>query len=325
MSITLRKLRYFVAAAESGSVTGAATSLNVSQPSISIAIAELEQDLGGQLFIRLHSKGMTLAPIGRKLLQQARDVLARADDLVATVRADSHELRGSIFVGCLSNLSSRYFGDIARRFALRHPEIQLRLRDADQEALLELLAAGEIEVAITYNVLSEDKLVLTDLLEVTPYVIVHDKHRLRNRVSVHLSELANEPCILLDLPISRRYFSALFEMLSFKPQLRYSVRSIETVRSLVANGLGYSVLTSPISSGATYDGRRIVTLPLSDPILKPKIVCVQDAGLAARPAVRTFVEFLTDYFGSLNTSVGSRRARPSARFRPATGGLSRRS
>ncbi len=307
MDVTLRKLRYFVAAAEHGNVTNAAAALNVSQPSVSTAVAQLEVDLGAQLFLRLHSKGMALTPQGRTLLQQARDVLARVDDLIATMVASSREPHGNIHVGCLGYLAGRFFGDIARRFALAHPEIQIRLRDQDQEELLQSLRTGEIELAITYNLLSEEKLAIVELMEVSPYVIVHAHHPLARRGGVHLRELAGDPCILPDLPISRRYFASLFGALGLTPDLRYRTQSIETVRSFVANGLGYSILTSPIRSLEAYDGKQLQTLELLDTVIKPKIVCVRDAGLALRPATRAFAEFLVAYFAGLAGEAPARR------------------
>ncbi len=307
MDVTLRKLRYFVAAAEHGNVTNAAATLNVSQPSVSTAVAQLEADFGAQLFLRLHSKGMALTPAGRTLLQQARDVLARVDDLIATMVASSREPQGSIHVGCLGYLAGRFFGDIARQFALRHPEIQVRLRDEDQEGLLASLRNGEIELAITYDLLSEERLEITELMEVAPYVIVHACHPLARRGRVHLRELAADPCILPDLPISQRYYAALFSAVGLTPDLRYRTQSIEAVRSFVANGLGYSILTSPIRSLETYDGKRLKTLELLDKVIKPKIVCVRDAGLQLRPATRAFADFLVAYFAGVAGEPPARR------------------
>ena len=75
---TLRQLEYLVTAAEAGSVAGAAARLNVSQPSISTAIAKLEDSLGVQLFMRHHAAGISLTPAGTRLMDEARNLLERA-------------------------------------------------------------------------------------------------------------------------------------------------------------------------------------------------------------------------------------------------------
>ena len=79
--LSLRALRYFVAAAETGSVTGGAHQVRVSQPSISAAIARLEADLKVQLFVRHHAKGLSLTLSGDRLLVQARSLLAHAREV----------------------------------------------------------------------------------------------------------------------------------------------------------------------------------------------------------------------------------------------------
>src|SRR4051794_9762573 len=81
MRFTLRQLEYFVAAGDSGSITLASEKVNISQPSISAAIAHLETELGVQLFIRHHAQGLSLTPQGVQLLRDARALLLQADEL----------------------------------------------------------------------------------------------------------------------------------------------------------------------------------------------------------------------------------------------------
>ena len=87
MQFTLKHLRYFVAAAERGSVTAAARAIHVSQPSISEAIAHLEAVFDLQLFLRHHAQGLSPTPAGRRLLLEARSLLAHADDLASIAPA----------------------------------------------------------------------------------------------------------------------------------------------------------------------------------------------------------------------------------------------
>src|SRR5438552_13597925 len=81
---TLKQLAYFTAAAEEESVTGAARALNVSQPSISAAIAHLERVLGVQLFLRHHAQGLSLTAAGRTIFAEARNLLAHAGELATS-------------------------------------------------------------------------------------------------------------------------------------------------------------------------------------------------------------------------------------------------
>ena len=92
MNISLRLLRYVTAAADCGNVTEAARRLQVSQPSVSAAIAELEQMLGVTIFVRHHAKGVTLTPAGQRLINEARLLLKHAEEFYLNVRRDFADL-----------------------------------------------------------------------------------------------------------------------------------------------------------------------------------------------------------------------------------------
>lgn len=98
---TLRQLEYFVAVGEAGSITVAAGRVNVSSPSISTAISQLETEFGMPLFVRQHAQGLSLTQAGRALMDQARAVLREADRLVDLAGDISGQVRGPIMVGCM--------------------------------------------------------------------------------------------------------------------------------------------------------------------------------------------------------------------------------
>lgn len=79
MRFSFRKLEYFVAAGETGSITLASERIHISQSAVSTAITQLERELGVQLFVRLHAQGLSLTPAGRKLLRDAKNLLAQAE------------------------------------------------------------------------------------------------------------------------------------------------------------------------------------------------------------------------------------------------------
>ena len=101
MRFTFRQLEYFVAAGETGSITLASERINISQPSISTAISNLETELGVQLFIRHHAHGLSLTPAGRRLLIEAKTLLAQASHLYDVVSEVTDIVRGQLSVGCL--------------------------------------------------------------------------------------------------------------------------------------------------------------------------------------------------------------------------------
>src|SRR5690349_529815 len=98
--MNLRQLECFVAAADAGTMTAAAAQLFVSQSAISLAVAQLERSVGTQLLIRHKARGLELTPAGRRLLPQARSLLAHADDVRTAAEAEGGALSGPLTVGC---------------------------------------------------------------------------------------------------------------------------------------------------------------------------------------------------------------------------------
>src|SRR5918998_3955740 len=96
MRYTLRQLEYFIAAGEAGSITLASERIHISQPSISTAISHLEKELGVQLFIRHHAQGLSLTPIGRELLREAKSLVAQAERLFSLASEREGQVRGSL-------------------------------------------------------------------------------------------------------------------------------------------------------------------------------------------------------------------------------------
>src|ERR1035441_9635410 len=136
MKYTFRQLTYFIAAAETGSITLASKRASISQPAISTAISHIERELDVQLFLRHHAHGLSLTPAGRTLL--------RAADI-------SHQMRGELSVGWFSTLAPIVMPELIHSFLKAFPETQIRCRENHQEGLLHTLREAETEVAITYD------------------------------------------------------------------------------------------------------------------------------------------------------------------------------
>ena len=98
MDVNLRALRYFVMAAETGTISEAALKLNISQPSVSAAIQKLEDIHGVQLFIRMPTKGIRLTSDGLRFLERARLLLAQSDEFQHDVNTMSQSLGGEITI-----------------------------------------------------------------------------------------------------------------------------------------------------------------------------------------------------------------------------------
>jgi DNA-binding transcriptional LysR family regulator len=295
MDVSLRTLRYFIAAADHGNVTQAARDLKVSQPSVSLAIAQVEKVFNAQLFVRQHSRGVALTPLGTEVLREARKLLAHAKDFSAGA-GQGHEIRGTLSIGCLTYIVPRYLPGLLRGFLARHANVEVDFRDGDQGELVRGLDNGELEAVLTYDLMLPRRLAVEPLLELKPYVLVAADHRLTKRKAIHLREIADEPCVLLSLPISHDYFAAIFGSVGLAPNIRYRTVSVEATRSLVSNGLCYSILTLPAKTLITYDGRRLAVLRLRDSLPPIRIASAHLADHKLRPVGQAFLGHARAFF-----------------------------
>ena len=296
IDVSLRVLRYFVAAADHGNVTAAARALKVSQPSVSLAVSQLEEALNTQLFVRQHSRGVALTPAGTTVLREARKLLAHVGDFADGVAGIGQETRGSLSIGCLGYLAPRYLAGAIAGFLAQYPQTDVSFRDGDQPELVRGMINGELEMALTYDLMLPRQFAVEPLLELAPYILLPGHHRLAKRRTIHLREIADEPCALLNLPISQDYFGSIFASLGLAPNVRHRTMSMETVRSLVGNGLAYSILTLPSKVATTYDGKRLAAIRLSDPVQPVRIVSVRLAESRPRPIAQAFQLFLRGHF-----------------------------
>lgn len=295
MQYTLKQLRYFAAAAEHGSVTAAARSIRVSQPSISEAIAHLERAFDLQLFVRHRAQGLSPTPAGRRFLVEARSLLAHADDLRQSALGLADDLAGELEVGCFITFASLLMPGLLGAFAARFPEIRIRLHEDHTEALIAALRAGRFDLALTYDLNIGPDLDFEPLAEVPFHAILPARHRFARRAVVSLQELAGEPLVLLGLPQSRDYFLSVFYGLGLQPRVAYETPSFEMVRGLVANGHGYSVMHSRPLSDQALDGMRLVYRPVAEKVRPTRLGIARRRDSRPRRMATAFAAFCREF------------------------------
>ncbi|WP_307823415.1 LysR substrate-binding domain-containing protein [Microbacterium sp. KRD172] len=215
------------------------------------------------------------------LLEMSNELIESASRIEATLRGD--ELSGRLGIGCFASLGPTLIPSLFAHFRDNYPEVKLRLRTGAHDELEALLESGEIELAIGYGLHATDTLDTEDLYEDRMHVILPHGHRLAAQEVVRPEQLMRETLILLDTPPSsenvRLYFAA--HGLVSKPRFRF--QDFEVVRSLVARGIGYSVVVQHPASDVSYEGLGIVARPL-DPTPAPvPVSCAWVDGRALTP------------------------------------------
>jgi len=263
MRYTLRQLEYFIAAAETGSITQASERISISQPSISTAISQLENELDVQLFVRHHAQGLSLTPVGRIMLVEAKRLVEQAQSLYSVATEAREEVRGVLNVGCFTPLAPMILPELAISFKSGYPKADIHPHVDHQEALLNGLRRVMIDVAITYDLQLPPDVDFQPLVDLPVHALVGENHPIARHSAVTLQELAEYPFILLDLPISTEYFLAIFMKEGVQPNIAYRLSQPDMIRTMVANGYGFTLANVTPRSDTALDGRKVVRVRLS--------------------------------------------------------------
>ncbi len=291
---TLRQLRCFVTVAEEGGVTAAAERLALSPSSVSAAVAQLEQALGLDLLVRHHARGVGLTRAGERVLEDARDLLLRAGAFGRLAGELAAFPSGPLAIGCLVTIAPVVLPGLLASFLSRFPAVEPQFHEADQSSLLDLLGRGRIDLALTYDLGLDDRVDFVPLGSLPPHALFGEDHPLAGRKRVAPGELARHGYVLLDLPLSREYFAGLFAEVGVEPRIVARSPHFELVRSLVANGFGYTLANIRQGSGTAGDGRRLVAVGLDGPVRALALGLAMPRTRPRSQAVRAFVEHAAD-------------------------------
>lgn len=257
MSFTLRQLRYFIAVSEAGAVTSASQGLGVTQSAVTEAIKALELDLGVQLFER-RRRGLSLTLEGQQFQRHATRILAAVSDARQSF-AENVPKTGEVNLGVTSLVAGYVLPDMLARYRRAHPAVEIRAIEESADYLEHLLIGGELDVAIMeVSGLSDRAAFQVEVFESSDYGLwLPIGHRLVERETVDISEIAGEPLILLAVDELASGPARLPELFGARPNIAFRSRSVEAVRSLVATGAGVAMLPGLIYRPWSLEGDRI--------------------------------------------------------------------
>lgn len=282
----LRHLEYFLRIAESGSFSLAAASLNLTQPTLSRQITQLEDELQQRLFERT-GRGVKVTEAGRVLLEHARHMLQLAQQTKDEMQNLAASPIGRIAVGLPPRISFAVSSTIVERFRERMPRAALSISEGLSVNLKEWLVAGRLDVALLFDPPSTPSLMFELLLE-EPLVLVGKAGARALPKSVSLQGLCDFPLVLPSAPSSiRSVVDDRLEPLGLRPNVIVEVGGVSTVLKLVAQGVGFSLLPTSLlhTAGAGLD---ICHAPLEPPGLSNKMfLAIPRAGATSRLFVET--------------------------------------
>lgn len=303
MHFTLKQLRYFVTAGEFGSVTKAAETLHVSQPSISSAVLHLEEVTGLQLFVRHHAQGLSLTPAGRQFILKAKQLLMDADGLGHYASTLGEEIAGSLRIVGFPTFTPMLLPSLMRKFVETYPEANVQCDEGHQKDIIQSLVDGRYELAVTYDLQIPSDIEFEPIIEFPPYAVLSARHPLADRDQLSLHELVEYPMVLLDWPMTRDYFFSLFLSQELEPDFAYRAQSLGMVRGLVSNGFGYTLFNTPLVNKMALDGSELKAIPLTENLRPLRVGVAKIAQFRLTPVAEAFVEMLKERSAELSDQV----------------------
>ncbi|MDR2711367.1 MAG: LysR family transcriptional regulator [Burkholderiales bacterium] len=262
--MTLNELRYIVAVAHEKSFGRAAAKCFVSQPALSVAVQKLEEELGVVLFERSKNE-VVLTPVGERVIEQAQKVLEESIRIKEIADTGKNQLHGPLKLGVIFTVAPYLLPDLIPALINVAPDMPLDLEENLTENLEEALRGGRIDAAIIALPFSPPGVTCEFLYEEPFQVVVPRDHEWVKRKNIAASEIAAEKPILLNVGHCFRD-----QVLEACPELNANDRaprtnSLETVRNMVASGLGISVLPRDALT-LKYHSNLVVPVPFAEPV-----------------------------------------------------------
>jgi LysR family transcriptional regulator, hydrogen peroxide-inducible genes activator len=271
---TLRQLEYVVAVAETGRIGTAAAQLNVSQPSLSAQLAEVEADLGLTLFQRGRS-GAKITSAGEEIVRRARLILHELQDLRAVAQGGGI-FQGRLRLGVLPSIGPYLLPDVVRRVHKEHPSFRLVVREESTRDLDEGLRSGRLDMVIStpedhpgafHTQLFEERLWAATALD---HPIAQTKGPLR------LSDLTDQTFLTLG-PKHRlsHIVAALASRAGGRVSDEYEGTSLDAIRLMAASGAGIAILPHIYAATEARRGTDVSLLSIDEPDAKRNIALIQ--------------------------------------------------
>jgi len=292
--MTLTELRYVVALAQERHFGRAAQKCFVTQPTLSLALAKLEDELGVRLFER-NKNEVLVTPMGEAIVEQARRVLDEAGKITSLAKGSQDQLAGALRLGVIPTIGPYLLPELVPILRLRAPNMPLVIEENFTASLVPMLRDGEIDVAIVALPFSVAGVKTRTLYEEPFSVVVPEGHGWARRKHVRPDELSGENLLVLNA--GHCFRDQVLEACpgqsnTANPEGR-SGSSLETIRNMVASGLGVSVLPATALQ-PRYGNRLVREIPFAEPAPSRKVAIAWRASFARPDAVEAVAQAVLD-------------------------------
>jgi LysR family hydrogen peroxide-inducible transcriptional activator len=287
--MTLTELKYLVAVADERHFGRAAAKCFVSQPSLSAAVKNAEDELGVRVFER-GKHGVLVTEIGAEVVAQARRTLDEAARVKAVAKQGKNQLKGVLRLGVIHTVAPYLLPDLVAALRRLAPEMPLDIEENMTANLDRMLKSGELDVAILALPYEAPGVEVMPVYDEAFRVVAPARHPLTRRKSVPIDEL--DPADLLLLPVGHCLRDQVLEAcheFSRPPPPGRQGNSLETLRSMVASGLGVTVLPATALT-ERYESPLVKSIDFAPPQPKRRVALAWRKGFARPATVRKLAE-----------------------------------
>lgn len=302
MPISVRQARYFIAAADFGQVSLAAKELNISQSAVTTAIKQLEETLGVTLFSRVAS-GVHLTAEGARFLSHARNIIAAVNEAAQSPLRVDTGTADRVRIGLTYTVAGYFMPRHHARFLRSYPQIEIELAELPRNAIEHRLVEGDLDMAVILvsNLRNKEAIGFETLFRSHRRLWVPPGHHLLSAQSVTMADVAAEPYIMLTVDEAAQTAGSYWTQYGLSPNVVFHTASVEAVRSMVAAGMGVTILSDMVYRPWSLEGQRIEKRSVDADIP------TMDVGVAwnrTRPishATQTVIDFMnTSFSGGLH-------------------------
>ena len=303
MTLSLKQVRYFITAADAGQVSQAAMTLNVSQSAVTAAIKQLEDDVGVALFKRLRS-GVSLTAEGARFLQHARNIMAAVNAAQHAPLTQDTAISGTVRIGVSYTVAGYFLPRHYARFARGYPRIRADLYELPRNAIESGLKDGSLDLAIMLvsNLQDKRRLAYETLIRSRRRLWLSVEHPLLSAETITLESIIAEPYVMLTVDEAGQTAARYWKPTGLRPNIVFKTSSVEAVRSMVADGLGVTILSDMVYRPWSLEGQRIELRNVVADIPTMDVGVAWNPTRPQAPATRSFHEFLSLSFGGAGSS-----------------------
>ncbi|MFN9744763.1 MAG: LysR substrate-binding domain-containing protein [Betaproteobacteria bacterium] len=274
--MTLTELKYIVAVARERHFGRAAEACHVSQPTLSVAVKKLEEELDVKIFERGASEVST-TPLGEQIVRQAQQVIEQAAAIREIAKTGKDPVSGPLRLGVIYTVGPYLLPDLVRQAIERVPQMPLMLQENFTVRLLEMLRTGELDCAILAEPFPDTGLAVAPLYDEPFLAAVPRRHPIAARRSISAEELKNETMLLLGtghcfrdhvLEVCPEYARFASDAEGIRKSFEGS--SLETIKHMVASGMGITVV--PRLSVPAEPQPHVAYVPFTEPVPSRRIV-----------------------------------------------------